>query len=162
MPEKKPLRWQKHAAEFADALGTYMEVTGQPRLSGRLMGWLAVCEPPEQSALELATSLGVSRSAVSTITQQGARLGILERVGVPGTREVHFRMAGDAWTHPARSNIPLIQGVRRAADRCLEALADRGPARNRRLAQMRDFYLFVERELPLLLERWEEEHGRKG
>jgi DNA-binding transcriptional regulator GbsR (MarR family) len=162
MSEKKPQRWQKDASEFADALGTYMEVTGQPRLAGRLMGWLLVCDPPEQSALELSTSLGVSRSAVSSVTQHAARIGVLERVAVPGTREVHFRIAEDAWTQVARSNIPLVQGVRRAADRALEALAARDPAKNRRLAEMRDMYAFIEREMPLLLDRWEGEQRRKG
>ncbi len=162
MPEKKPMRWQKDASEFADALGTYMEVTGQPRLAGRLMGWLLVCDPPEQSALELATSLGVSRSAVSAVTQHATRMGVLERVAVPGTREVHYRIAEDAWAQVARGNIPLMQSVRRAADRALESLSSREPGKNRRLAEMRDMYAFIEREIPVLLERWEEQQRRKG
>jgi DNA-binding transcriptional regulator GbsR (MarR family) len=160
MPEKKSLRWQKDASEFADALGTYLEVSGQPRLAGRLLGWLVVCDPPEQSALELATSLGVSRSAVSAITQHAVRMGVLERVAVPGTREVHFRIVEDAWSQVARSNIPLVQGVRRAADRALESLAARDPGKNRRLKGLRDMYAFMEQEIPVLLDRWEER--RKG
>ncbi|MBN1335729.1 MAG: MarR family transcriptional regulator [Deltaproteobacteria bacterium] len=162
MPSTAPLHWQKNASEFADALGTYMEVTGQPRLAGRMMGWLLVCDPPEQSALQLATSLGVSRSAVSAITQHATRMGVLERIAVPGKREIRFRIADRAWTQVARSNIPLLQNVRRAADRTLEALAAREPSKNHRLAEMRDMYAFIEREIPILLERWEHEHRRRG
>lgn len=47
---------------------------------GRALGWLLVCEPPEQSAAELAETLQASKGSISTATRVLLRLGFIERV----------------------------------------------------------------------------------
>ena len=51
---------------FADHMGRfYARRYGFPPMVGRLHGYLAVCDPPEQSIGELAEALLASRSAVA-------------------------------------------------------------------------------------------------
>src|SRR5580704_12229954 len=51
---------------FADHMGRfYARRYGYPPMVGRLVGYLAVCDPPEQSIGELAEALLASRSAIA-------------------------------------------------------------------------------------------------
>ena len=51
---------------FADHMGRfYARRYGFPPMVGRLIGYLAVCDPPEQSIGELAEALLASRSAIT-------------------------------------------------------------------------------------------------
>src|SRR5580698_4606885 len=51
---------------FADHMGRfYARRYAFPPMVGRLIGYLAVCEPPEQSIGELAEALLASRSAIT-------------------------------------------------------------------------------------------------
>lgn len=42
-------------AEFVEEFGIGLEASGLPRAAGRILAWLMVCDPPEQSAEDLAT-----------------------------------------------------------------------------------------------------------
>src|SRR6202044_2651959 len=51
---------------FADHMGRfYARRYGFPPMLGRLIGYLAVCDPPDQSVGELAEALLASRSAIA-------------------------------------------------------------------------------------------------
>jgi len=54
-----------------------------------------------------------------------------------------------------------IKMFRQLAEHGLELLADKTPLTRKWLEEMRDVYSFLEQELPLLLERWEQEHKGK-
>jgi hypothetical protein len=39
---------------------------GVPLIAGRILGWLMICDPPEQSAAERAEAIGASRASLTT------------------------------------------------------------------------------------------------
>ena len=46
---------QAAVERFVEELGVLLEMqVAAPRMVGRALGWLLVCDPPEQSAAELA------------------------------------------------------------------------------------------------------------
>lgn len=147
---------------FADQLGFFFEATGHPRLAGRVLGWLLVCDPPHQSAQDLAAILGVSRSGISPITQALVRQGFIEPVRVPGVREVHFRVAEEGWVRMQRESFTHLVAVRKMAERTLDQLSERSPSTNLRLRTLVDFHRFLEREVPALLDRWEQESAKNA
>jgi hypothetical protein len=50
---------------FADKLGRFFaRQHGLPPVLGRVFAWLLICDPPEQTAAEIAEALHTSRSAV--------------------------------------------------------------------------------------------------
>ena len=59
-----------------------------------------------------------------------------------------------------RGNVDEIKLVRQLAERGLELLADKTHPIPKWLAEMLAVYTFLEREVPLLLERWEQETKR--
>jgi len=83
---------------FVEELGVLLEAeAGTPRMVGRTLGWLLVCDPAEQSAAELAQALQASKGSISTATRVLLRMGIVERVRIRGERFDRFRAQPEAW-----------------------------------------------------------------
>lgn len=151
---------QLELAHYAEEVGLLFERWGLPRTAGRIWGWLHVCDPPHQSAQQLAQALSASKGSISTNTRLLENLGLLERAGVPGSRQSHYRIAPGGLEKMLRRRLTGAAQARELAERGLEILAAEGPERARRLREKRDFYSFMERELEALLQHWEERKRR--
>jgi DNA-binding transcriptional regulator GbsR (MarR family) len=146
---------------FCEDMGILMEDTGLPRMGGRLLGHLLICEPPHQSAAEIGAALRASKGTVSTMTRMLINMGIVERVGVPQRRESYFRVRPGVWSGLLEVQSDKISMARALAARGISMLEAEGPPADGRLREMHDLYCFLERELPLLLERWKHDYGRR-
>jgi DNA-binding transcriptional regulator GbsR (MarR family) len=147
---------------FIEDVGIYLEEEGFPRMAGRILGWLLICEPPRQSAGELAEALQASRGSISTMTQLLTRIGLIERLGVPGERQDYFMMRPDAGTYLLQEEFRILRTGREILERGLRFVAEQSPENRRRLEEFIDFYAFFEREWPGLLERWHRERARRA
>ncbi len=154
-PHKKlDERWREDAMPFVEQLGFHTEAQGHPRMAGRVMGWLLVCEPPWQSVAEIALALQSSRSAVNAVVNRMVEFGMFERVAVPGERTTYYRMNSDGGELLFTNMVANMRRLRMLAESGLEALSWRDPEANRRLDDLRAMHLFMEREMPQMLERW--------
>jgi hypothetical protein len=139
---------------FVEELGMQFELeAGAPRMVGRVLGWLLVCEPPEQSAAELAEFLQASKGSISTATRVLLRMGLIERARVRGERFDRFRALPEAWDdHIWRDD--QFTAPRRVLRVGLDALADEPVARSSRLQELDAIYAWWERRLPGLREEY--------
>ena len=48
---------QQDQQHFVEEVGLLFEHAGLPRMAGRILGWLLICDPPHQSPGELAEVL---------------------------------------------------------------------------------------------------------
>jgi len=147
-------RGEAQVHEFVEGIGELFAGMGQQRIAGRLLGWLLVCDPPHQSADELARVIGASKASISITVRLLIAAGMVERIGVPGQRRAHYRLRPTCWTTDVREKLGRITAMRAVAEQGLRALAGAPRERRRRLQDMRDFYAFFEREFPALIERW--------
>lgn len=141
--------------EYVEQIALFFEGQGLPRMTGRVLGWLLVCEPAVQSSQDIAAALGASKGSISTSTRMLVAAGLVVKVGVPGERGSFFTIHADSWSRLLQAKIAGITAFRRLADQGIELLghdADRAE----RLRQIRDFYAFMEEEFPVLFERWEQ------
>lgn len=145
---------------FVEQAGVVMEHLGMPRMAGRVLGWLLICDPPHQSPGELAAALQASKASISTTIRYLMQVGIVERVAFPGKRRDYFRMREEAWSRTTEERFDLVTATRELAEQGLALRADADAEATERLREMRDFYAFTERELPAVIERWRQE--RKG
>lgn len=76
---------------FIEQMGLMFEEDGQPRIAGRVFALLLV-EDGALSLSEIARRLKVSRASVSTNARLLLRVGVIERVGIPGDRQDHYRL----------------------------------------------------------------------
>jgi DNA-binding transcriptional regulator GbsR (MarR family) len=136
-----------------------LEREGLTRMAGRIWGWLLVCDPPYQSAADLAAVLRASKGSISTMTALLIRASLIERVALPGQRRHYYRMRPVAMASLLRERFTRITALRELAEEGLELLAERPPELRARLDDLRDVLVFIEREYPAMLDRWE---GRRN
>lgn len=146
---------------FVEQAGVVIEHLGLPRMAGRVLGWLLICDPPQQSPGDLAAALQASKASISTTIRLLVRVGLVERVVTPGKRRDYFRIREDTWSRTTEERMRLITPLRELAEHGLALRADANEEATRRLREMRDFYAFYERELPALVERWQRERREK-
>lgn len=144
--------------QFIEAFGLFFEQSGLPRTAGRILGWLLICDPPHQTMHELVEALQVSKSSISTASRILIQANFVDKISLPGKRRDYYRMNEKAWTNIFLTSVKQTAAMREMAEQGLALLADEPTEQQRRLRDMHALYLFLERELPLLLERWHEEH----
>jgi DNA-binding transcriptional regulator GbsR (MarR family) len=148
--------------EYVEEIGLYFAGVGLPRMPGRVLGWLLVCDPPHQSADELAAALKVSSGSISMAVQMLVRAGAVERYAMPGSRRTYYRLRPGFWLHEAEEKAKQAAEWRKLADRGLEMLADgESEGRAQRLQEMRDMYAFLEVEYARIDARWRKHQAAK-
>ena len=152
----------EHKRQFLEDFALHMEHHGLPRMAGRILAWLLICDPPEQSMPDLVEVLQASKSSVSTMTRHLIQFGMIERVSLPGERRDFYRAMPDYWFRQLEGATREFAGYRRLADRGLALLDGAAPDRRRNLTEMRDVSEFLEREFPALIERWQEERRKQA
>lgn len=80
MPTDAEITFADHAGRF------YARRYGMAPMVGRLMGYLAICDPPEQSIADLAEALLASRSAIAGAVKTLESLGTVRRSRSAGER----------------------------------------------------------------------------
>lgn len=144
-------------SHFVEEMGLMFEMGGLPRMAGRIFGWLLICDPPQQSSSELADVLQASKGSISTITRLLIQIGLLERVSLPGDRRDYFQIKPHSWSQMTQQRLAQVTAFRKLAERGLELIHDKSPYLQERLQEMRDIHIFLEKELPRIHERWEQE-----
>ena len=71
---------------FAVDFGVWFQEYGYSPTAGRVLGWLMVCDPPHQTAREIAEAVGASLGAISSTARELMRAGFVERCSLPGKR----------------------------------------------------------------------------
>jgi hypothetical protein len=150
--------------QFVEEFALLCEQSGWPRIAGKILAWLLVCEAPQQDAEQLAAALQASKASISTMTRYLEDRGFIERTSLPGDRRVHYRIRAGVWSHLLRERLKSVGAMRALADRAAALVQHRPPAQRARADDMAAFYAWWERELPALFDRWEQvlaERGRK-
>jgi DNA-binding transcriptional regulator GbsR (MarR family) len=147
---------------FIDAIAAWAARSyGVPPMTGRVLAWLLVCDPPEQTAAELAEALDASKGSISTATGLLIRARLVDRLHIRGERADRFRIRPGAWDDQVRDQ--GADEARALLAQGLEALADAPAARRQRLEELDAFYAWWQSRMPALWDEWQEykrEHGR--
>jgi hypothetical protein len=142
--------------EFVDAMGVWTSKSyGMPRMTGRVLGWLMVCDPAEQTAAQLAETLGASKGSISGATGMLVRAKLVDRHHVRGERADRFRLRPEAWDEQVRDE-SATDGARAVLAQGLEALAGEPAARRSRLEELDSFYAWWQSRMPALWEEWQQ------
>lgn len=142
--------------QFVEDVGLYLENSGLPRMAGRLLGWLMICDPPEQSSAQLVDALGASKGSISTNTRLLLQSDLIEKVAIPGEREFYFRVRPHSWDQLMENRIAAIRRFRDLCEQGLVVLEGESEARRERLEALRDFYSFLGQEFLLVIHHWRE------
>ena len=140
-------------AAFVEAMGQYLGGYGMTPMAGRLWAWLLICDPPAQSAGDLALALKASRGAISGAAASLASAGMIRRVRRRGDRREYFSAPSgtfDALLHSAGAAYGRLLAI--TSDGL--GAVDGRPGGRERLQEVHDAVAFVARELPALIDRY--------
>lgn len=146
---------------FADRAGRFFaRQYGMAPMVGRLIGYLLVCDPREQSISDLAEALLASRSAIAGAVNTLERLRLIRRYRAAGERM--DRVCIDMSTSEALGfgDVSEYQEQSELAREGLRLLGDVPPYRKELLLEWAAFADFLVERLPALAQEWEELRAR--
>jgi hypothetical protein len=139
---------------FADHAGRfYARRYGMAPMVGRLLGYLAVCEPQEQSIAELAEALLASRSAIAGAVGALENLDLIRRSRAAGERMDRVRISMSS-ARAMGFDVSEYREQGELAREGLQTIADASPGRRAVLLEWAAFADFLAERLPLLEQDW--------
>ena len=117
-------------------MGQALAGYGMTPMAGRMWGWLLICEPPEQTAADLAEALQASRGAISGTARILASAGMIRRTTRRGDRREYFSAPPETFDSFLESAGRIYRRFREIAERGLDR--HRRPAARRRGAGSRN------------------------
>ena len=140
---------------FADHLGRfYARRYGYPPMVGRVLGYLLVCDPPDQTIAELSDALLASRSAITGALDVLERIGAARRSRAAGERMDRVRV--DFASAQAQGfDVGEYQELGDLAREGLQVLKDGSPERRATLVQMEAFADWLVERMRSLQQEWE-------
>ncbi len=137
---------------FVDDVALVYERGGHSRMAGRILGWLLVCDPPHQTAGQLAEALQASKASISTNIRLFVDIGLVKRTTFPPDRRDYYLIAADVWPQAMERTLPMVAAFGDLAGRGVGLVG--GGSAAARLRDARDFYDYYQRETRALLARW--------
>jgi DNA-binding transcriptional regulator GbsR (MarR family) len=141
-------------ATFVDAMGAYLGSYGMTPMAGRLWAWLLICDPPEQSATDLAESLKASRGAISGAAATLSTWGIIRRIRRRGDRREYFSIPTGAFESLLRSAGASYNRLAEITSAGLAVMADAEPQARARLQEVHDATIFIATAFPAALDQY--------
>ena len=143
-------------ARFVERFAATLETSGVPRMPARVFAALLAADSGTLTAAQLAERLEASPAAISGAVRYLAQIGLITRTREPGSRRDRYRVDDDAWYEATLRREHLLARFEDSAREGVEVLGAGTPA-GERMSRSRDFFAFLRREMPLLLERWRRE-----
>ncbi|GAA4706772.1 GbsR/MarR family transcriptional regulator [Phytohabitans rumicis] len=128
---------------------------GFPRMPARVLAVLMVTDAKGLTAGEIGEQLGVSAAAVSGAVRYLLQVNFAVREPVAGSRSDHYRLPADPWYTAGAVRGGAYKKIADLVQEGLGAVGSRESAAGTRLAEMYEFYIFIQEGMLELLERWE-------
>lgn len=141
-------------AAFVDAMGQYLGTYGLSPMSGRLWAWLLICDPPEQSATDLAEALKASRGAISGAAGSLSAWGIIRRMRRRGDRREYFSIPSGAFDSLLRGAGAGYNRLLDITSQGLAAMSSAPPQARLRLEEVHDATAFIATAFPAALDQY--------
>ncbi|MBV9252358.1 MAG: hypothetical protein JO227_24320 [Acetobacteraceae bacterium] len=134
------LAWAERVATF------FAEHYGLPPITGRILGWMLICEPPEQSAGEIAEAIGASRASLTTNMRFLTGSGLVRRLTRPGGRTSYYRIDEGMWDAVVRRRVASMLSFSRITQDGMKLVGPNTP-RAARLQAAHEFFEWMAKVL---------------
>lgn len=153
------MRDEEAVRRFVERISRQLADWGFPPMAARVLFAVMTAEEESLSAAELAERLDVSAGAVSGAVRYLTDTGLIHREPVPGSRRDLYRLASMTWWEATITKMNRLKLIADTAGEGVEALGGAGTRAGHAMADMRDFFVFCYDEIPLLLDKWQEQRA---
>jgi hypothetical protein len=145
---------------FVENMAMFLADWGFPRMPARVLMTLMAADEERLTAGELAQRLEVSAAAISGAVRYLQQLQLVVRKAVPGSRSDAYEVPEDSWYAAAIVKGGLYRKLADLSDQGTQAVGESGVGA-KRIAEMRDFFLYLDREVGALLRGWVQDRAER-
>lgn len=153
-----PLGLTPELSRFIENMGLYYEDYGIARIGGRILGLLLVAQKP-LAPEQIAATLKVSRSSISTNIRYLVMSNMVEKVSVPGDRCDYFIFSPEGWQSAFQERLAGLEPLRELAAEGMAAMPQDHPAR-RNLEELSEWVTLAEKTYHQFLVEWQSRRNR--
>ena len=151
---RKPQRDEAAMRQYIEHISRLLADWGFPRMAGRVLFVLMGADERTLTAAELAGRLDVSPAAISSALKYLTHLNMVVREPVPGSRRDQYRLTDDSWYEVTTTKMDFLKVLADVTAQGVTAAGGPTTPAGARLANMRDFYVFVHENVPEILYKW--------
>jgi DNA-binding transcriptional regulator GbsR (MarR family) len=138
---------------FIERFGAVLVDAGFAPMAARVFAALLTTDSGQLTGAELRTILSASAAAISGAVRYLMQLGLVRKEREPGSRRDVYHVVSDIWYEAAVRRDQVLSRWVSTASEGIEVLGSQTPA-GQRMAESVDFFIFLQQEMPLVLERW--------
>lgn len=135
-------------ADLTDAAIAFAVQSGFSKSAAKVFALLLLCNPMEQSVRDIQKALNLSVGSVSEAVNMLIRVGLVDRVTVPGERRHFYVLQPHGFKQAIRQRAKTVSMAHELAEKGLFLQPS-----NKRLATMKDVYSLFESEMENILKR---------
>lgn len=143
--------------DFVEDFSLRIEELGHPRIYGQILGWLLICDPPEQSFQDLIENLEISKASISNITRMMLESGLIEKVRKKKERQMYFKIKDGSLIEFMEKQTELTLNLANITKKGLDLAKSEGLKNTKRLERANEFHNFLAQELPTLIDKYRAE-----
>jgi hypothetical protein len=155
---EEPTAASPETLAFVEDFAITFERLGLVRMTGRVMGWLLVCDPPQQTFGQIAEALQASKGSISAALKFLTTARWVDRASKPGDRKDYYTIRPGVMPDLIKQQSAQYSAFTDVLGRGLDALDDPDSPAAERLRDMHDFFAWLSKEMPALMDRWDREH----
>jgi DNA-binding transcriptional regulator GbsR (MarR family) len=138
---------------FVERFASVLAESGFPRMPARVFAAVLASDSGRMTAAELTAALQVSPAAISGAMRYLVQVNLASRETAPGSRREHYRVHSEVWYEAIARKDRVLDRIETSLREGV-GIVGRGTAAGARIAETLEFFEFMQRELPAMLERW--------
>ncbi|MGW4768292.1 GbsR/MarR family transcriptional regulator [Nocardia sp. NPDC004278] len=143
---------------FVEDLALVLERMGLVRMAGRAAGWLLVSNPPEQTFGQIAEALQASKGSISSALKTLVTMRWVDKISKPGDRKDYYAIRPGVLPELTRQQSGMYNDLTNMTARGLALFDDPDGADAARVRDMHEFFVWMGKEMPALIDRWYADH----
>ncbi|WP_433684194.1 GbsR/MarR family transcriptional regulator [Nocardia sp. CA-119907] len=143
---------------FVEDFALVLERMGLVRMTGRAAGWLLVSDPPEQTFGQIAEALQASKGSISSALKTLVTMRWVDKISKPGDRKDYYSIRPGILPELTRQQSGMYTDLTNMTARGLALFDDPNGEDAARVRDMHEFFVWMGKELPALIDRWYADH----
>ncbi|WP_433656252.1 GbsR/MarR family transcriptional regulator [Nocardia sp. CA-128927] len=143
---------------FVEDFALVLERMGLVRMTGRAAGWLLVSDPPEQTFGQIGDALQASKGSISSALKALVTMRWVDKISKPGDRRDYYAIRPGILPELTRQQSGMYRDLTAMTSRGLALFDDPESDEAARVRDMHEFFVWMGKELPALINRWYEEY----